>query len=94
MKRRILLAAFAAVLALVAVGMQFVLRASRPDSAPAMAEGALAAFGGLRSIVAEVVWFRADRLQDEGRYVELAQLASTLSCLEPTRHGTSPTTYP
>ena len=48
-----------------------------------MTEGALAAFGGLRSIVAEVVWFRADRLQDEGRYVELAQLASTLSYLEP-----------
>ena len=48
-----------------------------------MAEGALAAFGGIRSIVAEVVWFRADRLQDEGRYVELAQLASTLSYLEP-----------
>ena len=48
-----------------------------------MTEGALAAFGGIRSIVAEVVWFRADRLQDEGRYVELAQLASTLSYLEP-----------
>lgn len=48
-----------------------------------MTEGALAAFGGIRSIIAEVVWFRADRLQDEGRYVELAQLASTLSYLEP-----------
>ena len=29
------------------------------------------------------MWFRADRLQDEGRYVELAQLASTLAYLEP-----------
>lgn len=48
-----------------------------------MTEGTLAAFGGIRSIIAEVVWFRADRLQDEGRYVELAQLASTLSYLEP-----------
>ena len=83
MKRRILLAALAAFLVLLSVGLQFVLRAARPASAPAMTEGALAAFGGLRSIVAEVVWFRADRLQDEGRYVELAQLASTLSYLEP-----------
>ena len=78
-----LLAALVAFLALLSVGLQFALRAARPASAPAMAEGALAAFGGIRSIVAEVVWFRADRLQDEGRYVELAQLASTLSYLEP-----------
>ena len=48
-----------------------------------LAEGALAALGGLRSIVAEVVWFRADRLQEEGRYVELAQLASALTLMEP-----------
>ena len=78
-----LLAALVAFLALLSVGLQVALRAARPASAPAMTEGALAAFGGLRSIVAEVVWFRADRLQDEGRYVELAQLASTLSYLEP-----------
>ena len=83
MKKRILLAVLAAFLALLSVGLQFALRAARPASAPAMTEGALAAFGGIRSIVAEVVWFRADRLQDEGRYVELAQLASTLSYLEP-----------
>ena len=83
MKKRILLAAIVVFLALLSVGLQFALRAARPASAPAMTEGALAAFGGLRSIVAEVVWFRADRLQDEGRYVELAQLASTLSYLEP-----------
>ena len=83
MKKRILLAALAAFLALLSVGLQFALRAARPASAPAMTEGALAAVGGIRSIIAEVVWFRADRLQDEGRYVELAQLASTLSYLEP-----------
>ena len=83
MKKKILLAALAVFLALLSVGLQFALRAVRPASAPAMTEGALAAFGGIRSIIAEVVWFRADRLQDEGRYVELAQLASTLSYLEP-----------
>jgi len=65
------------------VAGQFALRAHRPPSAPVLAEGALAALGGLRSIAAEVVWFRADRLQDEGRYVELAQLASALTLMEP-----------
>lgn len=72
----------AALLAL-AAGGQFALRAHRPGRAPALAEGALAALGGLRSIAAEVVWFRLDRLQEEGRYVELAQLATTLARLEP-----------
>jgi len=59
------------------------LRRARDASAPAMAEGAFAALGGLRSIAAEVIWFRADRLQEEGRYVELAQLASALAAMEP-----------
>ncbi len=66
-----------------AAGGQVALKARRPGSAPAVAEGVLAAVGGLRSVIAEIVWFRADRLQDEGRYVELAQLASTLAFLEP-----------
>lgn len=65
------------------VAGQFALRAHRPPSAPVLAEGALAALGGLRSIAAEIVWFRADRLQEEGRYVELAQLASALTLMEP-----------
>jgi len=65
------------------VGGQFLLRARRPASAPVLAEGVLAAVGGLRSIAAEVIWFRADRLQEEGRYVELAQLASALTFMEP-----------
>ena len=81
--KKAILASLAVILVLLSVCLQFALRAARPASAPAMTEGALAAFGGIRSIIAEVVWFRADRLQDEGRYVELAQLASTLSYLEP-----------
>ena len=80
MKIRLILAV--ALLAL-SVGGQVALRASREAAAPALAEGALAALGGLRSIVSEVIWFRADRLQEEGRYVELAQLASTLAAMEP-----------
>ena len=71
------------ILAALAVGGQILLRRTRPASAPVMAEGALAVLGGFRSIAAEVVWFRADRLQEEGRYVELAQLAETLAFLEP-----------
>lgn len=81
--RRILLFSAILLLALMALAAQVALRAVRPAAAPAMAEGALAALGGLRSIAAEIVWFRADRLQDEGRYVELDQLASTLAWLEP-----------
>jgi hypothetical protein len=62
---------------------QFFLSSKRADSAPAFTQGALAALGGFRSIAAEVIWFRADRLQEEGRYVELAQLASLLTFMEP-----------
>ena len=47
------------------------------------AEMIVAGLGGFRGIVAEVVWFRADRLQDEGRYAELAQLSAWLTFLEP-----------
>lgn len=71
------------VLAAVAVGAQVGVSKLRPATGPAVAESAFAAFGGLRSIASEVVWFRADRLQDEGRYVELAQLAHALTLSEP-----------
>ncbi len=82
-RRSVFAYALAAALLALAAGGQFLLRRARMNSAPALAEGAFAALGGLRSIAAEVIWFRADRLQDEGRYVELAQLASTLAFLEP-----------
>lgn len=59
------------------------LRGKRAEAAPALMEGTLATIGGLRSIAAEIVWFRADRLQEEGRYVELAQLSNILTFLEP-----------
>ena len=81
MRLRVLIPLFA-VLAALSVTGQVALRRARPPSAPALAEGAFAALGGLRSIAAEVVWFRMDRLQDEGRYVELAQLATVLTRME------------
>lgn len=55
---------------------------SVPAPSPA-AEMMVAGLGGFRGLVAEVIWFRADRLWDEGRYGELAQLASWLTFLEP-----------
>ena len=80
---RILLPVPFVILAALFVGGQMLLRSRRPVAAPALAESAFAAFGALRSVAAEVIWFRADRLQDEGRYVELAQLASALTSMEP-----------
>ena len=81
--RRFAFPALLAALFAAAVFGQFALCRVRAASAPSLAEGAFALFGGLRSVAAEVVWFRADRLQEEGRYVELAQLARTLAFLEP-----------
>ena len=75
------------ILAIILIAMsacgQFALKACRPGAAPAVAESAIAALGGLRSLAAEVLWFRADRLRMECRYVELAQLASWLTFMEP-----------
>lgn len=53
-----------------------------PAPSPA-AEMVVAGLGGFRGIAAEVVWFRADRLQSEGRFAELAQLATWLTFFEP-----------
>ena len=50
---------------------------------PPGAELVVAGLGGFRGLIAEVVWFRADRLQDSGNYVELAQLSAWLTFLEP-----------
>ena len=71
------------VLLLLGAAGQALLVARRPVSSPLAAEGVMAALGGFRSLAAEAVWFRAEGLQEEGRYVELAQLAKTLSLLEP-----------
>jgi hypothetical protein len=39
--------------------------------------------GGFRGLVAEVLWFRVSRLQMEGRYIELVQLANWITMLDP-----------
>ena len=84
MARRMLLAVVIALLLASSVAAHLFLRTRRPAGAePIAAEGAIALLGGLRSLAAEVLWFRLDRLQEEGRYVELAQMASALSLMEP-----------
>ena len=69
----------------IGIGIQVLLVFNRPSSSSAavFADSILTALGGVRSIATEVVWFCADRLQEEGRFVELAQLASTLTYLDP-----------
>lgn len=74
-----------AILAAFALGLQgqFLLSERRPVKTSQITDSAIAALGGLRALGAEVVWFRAGRLQRDGRYVELAQLSSTLTDLDP-----------
>ena len=62
---------------------QMKLSASDSRSNASISSGVIASLGGLRSIAAEVIWFRIDKLQREGRFSELVQLASMLTFLEP-----------
>lgn len=47
--------------------------------------------GGFRGVAAEVLWSRADRLQEEGRFFELVQLAGWITWLDP--HATEVWVY-
>jgi len=47
--------------------------------------------GGFRGILAEVLWFRMSRLQMEGRFLELTQLADWITRLDP--YATQAWTY-
>ena len=53
------------------------------DGKSVEADVVIAGLGGFRGIISEIIWFRADRLQDEGRFSEMAQLANMLTTLEP-----------
>ena len=52
------------------------------DAPPALTF-VMAGLGGFRGIATEILWFRANRLQEEGRYIELVQLADWLTMLDP-----------
>ncbi len=43
----------------------------------------LAGLGCARGIASEILWFRANRLQDEGRYMELVQISDWIARLDP-----------
>lgn len=79
------IAAAVLIVLMLAVGVfaQFRLYGLTPVKIPSVGSGVIAALGGLRSIASEVIWFRADRLERQGRFGELVQLASMLTFLEP-----------
>jgi hypothetical protein len=52
------------------------------DAPPALTF-VIAGLGGFRGIAAEILWLRADTLQEEGRYLELVQLADWITRLDP-----------
>ena len=52
-------------------------------NAPPLVAFTTVALGGFRGIVADFLWLRASRLQQEGQYFELVQLADWITKLEP-----------
>ena len=75
---------FLAILALMVLGaVAWLCQRGAPASDASQANIVIAGLGGFRGLLSEVVWFRADRLQNEGRYAEMAQLANLLTALEP-----------
>ncbi|MGD1086245.1 MAG: hypothetical protein ABSA47_16035 [Verrucomicrobiota bacterium] len=53
------------------------------ENAPPILAFTTVALGGFRGLISNVLWIRADELQDEGRYFEMVQLADWISKLEP-----------
>ena len=76
-----------AVCAAVALGAaalgSFLQRGGAVASGEVERDAIVSMLGGFRGIVAEALWFRAERLQDDGRYTELAQLFRFLVRLDP-----------
>lgn len=52
-------------------------------NAPPLVSFTTIALGGFRGILADILWIRSARLQEEGRYFELVQLADWITKLEP-----------
>lgn len=53
------------------------------ENAPPLVSFTTIALGGFRGIVADLLWLRSSRLQEEGRYFEMVQLADWITKLEP-----------
>lgn len=50
---------------------------------PAALNLVMVGLGGFRGLVSEALWFRVSRLQMDGRYLELVQLANWITLLDP-----------
>lgn len=53
------------------------------ENSPPLVAFTTVALGGFRGIIADLLWIRAAKLQDEGRYFEIVQLADWITKLEP-----------
>jgi hypothetical protein len=54
-----------------------------PEGAPPWLSFTTVVLGGFRGTVADLLWLRASALQEQGRFVELSQLAEWVTALEP-----------
>lgn len=59
------------------------------EGAPPLVAFTTVALGGFRGIIADLLWFRAMALQDEGKYFEMVQLASWIMKLQPKSTATA-----
>ncbi len=53
------------------------------ENSPPLVSFTTVALGGFRGIIADLLWLRASKLQDEKKYFELVQLADWITKLEP-----------
>jgi hypothetical protein len=53
------------------------------ENAPPMLAFTTVALGGFRGLISNALWIRANELQEQGKYFEMAQLADWITKLEP-----------
>src|SRR5262245_40011364 len=53
------------------------------ENAPPVLAFTTVALGGFRGLISNALWIRANDLQDEDKFFEMAQLASWITVLEP-----------
>ena len=61
--------------------------AEAPSGLPASVAVTTILLGGFRGLAADWLWMRADSLQEEGKYFELAQLSAWIARLQPRSPG-------
>mgnify|MGYP000327234814 CR=1 FL=1 len=59
------------------------LQAVSPEDTTPLVAITTVAFGGFRGLVADALWVRANKMQEEGQYFEMVQLAKWITQLEP-----------